>query len=71
MIQPTQQNLEAVGVSLPQDALARLNEVSEPPADFINRQARMAPTFMHGGISVNGVTPPPSPIAPKADSPRY
>jgi len=51
-------NLGALGVSLPAEAIAALDEVSKPklgfPADFV----RASGTFKRGGTTVNGETGP-------------
>jgi hypothetical protein len=45
--------------------------VSKPalnvPAAFLQN----SPMFMHGGLSVNGISAPPFPLAPKSDKDRW
>ncbi len=64
-------NLAALDVSLKPEHIAALDEVSKPtlnfPADFL----RNAGVFAHGGSTVNGVTAPVWPMAPKSDAERY
>lgn len=64
-------NLAALDVRLTDSQLAALDSVSRPslnfPADFLG----MAPTFTHGGASVNGVAAPAWEMAPKDDRDRY
>jgi aryl-alcohol dehydrogenase-like predicted oxidoreductase len=64
-------NLGALEVKLTPEQVAALDQVSQPalnfPADFLQG----GPTFMHGGLTVNGVTAPPWPMAPKTDAERY
>jgi len=58
------QNLAVTNLSLPGEVVARLDAVSAPPGDFISKFNAINPAFMHGGISVNGLSPPASPITP-------
>ena len=51
--------------------LAALDEVSTPVLNFPAGFLQGSPTFMHDGLTVNGVSAPPLPWAPKPDSPRY
>jgi aryl-alcohol dehydrogenase-like predicted oxidoreductase len=64
-------NLAALDLALRPEQVARLDELSKPtlnfPAPFLDR----AGFFMHPGLTVNGDTAPPSPMAPKDDSERY
>ncbi|ADO68352.1 aldo/keto reductase [Stigmatella aurantiaca] len=64
-------NLGALDVKLAPAEVAALDEVSKPSLNFPAGLLLNAPTFMHGGITVNGVFGPPSPLTPKPDSPRY
>lgn len=64
-------NLGALDVRLAPEHLAALDEVSKPSLSFPAAFLEMAPVFMHGGLTVNGVTAPPWPLAPRPDSPRY
>lgn len=65
------ENLKALEVKLGPEHLAALDEVSRPTLDFPAGFLENAATFMHGGLTVNGVTAPPWPFGPKPDSPRY
>lgn len=64
-------NLGALELKLPDEAVTALNDVSKPqlnfPADFVrgsgNVQARRT--------TVNGETAPPWPMSPKSDAERY
>jgi aryl-alcohol dehydrogenase-like predicted oxidoreductase len=64
-------NLGALDLTLPAEALAALDEASKPalnfPADFV----RGSSMFKRGGTTVNGETAPPWPVAPKTDAERY
>ncbi len=64
-------NLGAVEVELSPAQRTALDEVSAPTLDFPAEFLERAPMFMHGGLTVNGVTGPPSPLAPKAEAKRY
>lgn len=67
-LQQLTQNLAVTTLSLAADAIARLDAVSEPLGDFISRFNAINPAFMHGGISVNSLAAPPSPVAPEPGS---
>ena len=62
------QNLGAVDLRLSGDERAKLSALSEPQLNFPAGFLARAGSFMHGGITVNGDSAPPSPFAPKADS---
>lgn len=64
-------NLGALDVRLSPEHVAALDQVSQPTLDFPAGFLQGAPVFMHGGLTVNGVSAPTNPLAPKADSPRY
>ena len=70
-IEQLEQNLGGLDVALTPDQTARLDKLTEPRLDFPAGFLHMAPAFMHGGLTVNGVGAPPSPVLPKKDSPRY
>jgi diketogulonate reductase-like aldo/keto reductase len=64
-------NLGALDVRLPADAVAALDEASKPvlsfPADFV----RGSGMFKRGGTTVDGETAPPWPLAPRTDAERH
>lgn len=64
-------NVGALDVKLTPAQQAALDEVSQPTLDFPAGFLQGAPSFMHGGITVNGISAPVSPVAPKPDSQRY
>ena len=64
-------NLDALAVTLSQSDRDKLDAVSKPTLNFPAAFVARAGAFMHAGISVNGVSPPPSPMTPKNDSERY
>jgi aryl-alcohol dehydrogenase-like predicted oxidoreductase len=64
-------NLGALEVRLAPAQVAALDEVSRPTLDFPAAFLEQAPTFMHGGLTVNGTAAPPWPLAPGPDTPRY
>jgi aryl-alcohol dehydrogenase-like predicted oxidoreductase len=66
-----EQNLAALGVTLSADHIQALNKVSEPTLGFPAGMLRAIPMFTHGGMTVNGVTAPAWPVAPKTDAERY
>jgi diketogulonate reductase-like aldo/keto reductase len=64
-------NLAALEVTLTKEHVAALDALSKPALNFPSDFLGFAGSFMHGGLSVNGSAPPPSPLAPKNDSERY
>jgi aryl-alcohol dehydrogenase-like predicted oxidoreductase len=64
-------NLGALDLKLPEDALAALNEVSMPQLNFPAAFVRGSGMFKRGGTTVNGETAPPWPMAPKSAAERY
>ena len=64
-------NLGALDVKLTPAQVQALDELSKPTLDFPAEFLKNAPSFMHAGLSVNGVQAPPSTLTPKADVPRY
>ena len=64
-------NLAALDVKLTPKHVAALDALSKPvlsfPAAFLER----AGSFMHPGLTVNGDTAGPNPMAPKTDAERY
>jgi aryl-alcohol dehydrogenase-like predicted oxidoreductase len=66
-----EQNLGALDVSLSPEQVKRLDAVSAPQLPFPTAFLARAGSFMHGGINVNGDAAPPSPFAPKGDSPKF
>jgi aryl-alcohol dehydrogenase-like predicted oxidoreductase len=66
-----EQNLGALDVVLAPEHIQKLDALTEPQLDFPAGFVQMSPAFMHGGLTVNGVTAPMPPILPRPDSPRY
>jgi aryl-alcohol dehydrogenase-like predicted oxidoreductase len=65
------QNLGALELRLPPERIAKLEALSAPKLNFPAGFLAIAPAFMHGGLSVNGVAPRPWPFNPREDSPRF
>jgi len=69
--QQLEDNLGALDVLLPTEAVKALDEASRPalnfPADFV----RGSGMFKRGGTTVNGETSPAWPLSPKTDSERH
>lgn len=65
------QNLGALAVELTPEQIAKLDEVSKPQLNFPAQFLGHAAAIMHGGISVNGDAPAPSPFVPTAASPKF
>ncbi|MGZ3461801.1 MAG: aldo/keto reductase, partial [Archangium sp.] len=70
-LEQLENNLGALDVKLTPAQVAALEEVSKPTLDFPAGFIQGAPLFMHGGLTVNGITAPPSPQAPRSDQERY
>ncbi|MDH4063062.1 MAG: aldo/keto reductase [Acidobacteriota bacterium] len=66
-----EQNLAALDVTLADAHVAALNTVSEPALDFPAQMLKFVPTFMQGGLTVNGITAPAWPLSPTGASDRY
>ena len=64
-------NLAALAVELPPDAVKALDDVSKPTLNFPAAFLRAAGTFGRGGATVNGVANAPWPMAPPSDAERY
>ena len=62
------QNLGALDVHLSAEHAARLDALTKPQLDFPAPFLNAAPSFMHGGITVNGVSAQPSAFGIKADT---
>ncbi len=64
-------NLAALEVELTKEHVAALDALSKPTLNFPAGFLGFAPSFMHGGINVNGDAAAPTPMTPKDDSERY
>ncbi|HET6413294.1 MAG TPA: aldo/keto reductase [Anaeromyxobacter sp.] len=69
-LEQLEDNLGALKVQLSPEQAATLDEVSRPSLNFPAGFLQNAPMFMHGGLTVNGVTAPPWPLAPRSDAQR-
>lgn len=61
-------NMQALSVSLSADEMAALDALSAPPSTFVTAYAGYAQMFIHGGITINGITPPALPLTEKMKS---
>jgi aryl-alcohol dehydrogenase-like predicted oxidoreductase len=66
-----ERNLASLSVKLTPAQVQRLDALSEPTLNFPAAMREVMDSFMHGGLSVNGVAAPPTPLARTADSPRF
>ena len=64
-------NLAALDVKLAPEHVAALDALSKPTLSFPIAFLDRASSFMHPGLTVNGVTGGPSPMLPKSDGERY
>jgi aryl-alcohol dehydrogenase-like predicted oxidoreductase len=69
-LQQLEDNLGALNVKLTPAQLSALDDVSRPALNFPAGFLENAPMFMHGGLTVNGVTAPPWPLAPRPGARR-
>jgi diketogulonate reductase-like aldo/keto reductase len=70
-LEQLEQNLGGLDVKLSAAHLAKLDELSRPSLGFPMAFLANAYSFMHGGISVNGVAAPQSPFGGSATSKRW
>jgi aryl-alcohol dehydrogenase-like predicted oxidoreductase len=66
-----EQNLGALDAKLTPEQAKALDDASRPTLNFPAAFLQGASMFMHPGLTVNGTTAPPSPMAPKSDAERY
>ena len=66
-----EQNLAALDVMLSPAHVEALNKCSEPQLGFPAAMLKFVTMFSHGGLTVNGVTAPAWPLAPKSEGERY
>jgi aryl-alcohol dehydrogenase-like predicted oxidoreductase len=64
-------NLAALDLQLEAGELAKLNELTAPQLNFPHRFVQTAAAFSSSGTTINGVTAPVSPLAPKSEEDRY
>jgi aryl-alcohol dehydrogenase-like predicted oxidoreductase len=64
-------NVSSLDVHLSADQRKRLDDVSEPQLPFPINFLKRATNFMHGSLTVNGVTGQAAPNTPRNDSERY
>ena len=61
-LQQLEANAHAISVTLTQEEIAALNALSAPPVTFIHAHKPAVQMFQHGGITINGITPPVFPL---------
>ncbi|MBJ6760316.1 aldo/keto reductase [Myxococcaceae bacterium JPH2] len=64
-------NLGALELKLTDAQVKALDDASTPTLGFPAAFIGATPIYMHGGLSVNGVEAPPSPMAPRSDAERW
>ena len=64
-------NLGALDLALPADAIKALDDVSKPELNFPAAFIKGSGMFRRGGTTVNGETVKPWPLAPKSDAERH
>lgn len=64
-------NLGALELKLTPQQVAALDEVSKPTFSFPIGFLQNSPVFMHPGLTINGVTAPPSPMVPPSNKERW
>jgi aryl-alcohol dehydrogenase-like predicted oxidoreductase len=55
-------NAAAISIVLTEDEITALNNLSTPSVTFVNAHTAATQMAQHGGIEINGVTPPASPL---------
>jgi aryl-alcohol dehydrogenase-like predicted oxidoreductase len=70
-VEQLENNLGALEVKLTPQHLATLDAVSRPALNFPADLLRGVPAFMHGGLTINGLTALPFPLAPNAAKGRW
>jgi aryl-alcohol dehydrogenase-like predicted oxidoreductase len=70
-VEQLEENIKALDVKLTDAQIAKLEEVSRPTLNFPYEFLANIGSVIHGGLSVNGSTPPAWGNAPKSDAERY
>jgi aryl-alcohol dehydrogenase-like predicted oxidoreductase len=60
-IKQLEANAAAISIVLTEDEITALNNLSTPPATFVNAHTAISQMFQHGGIEINGIKPPSLP----------
>jgi aryl-alcohol dehydrogenase-like predicted oxidoreductase len=61
-IKQLEANAAAIAIVLTEDEITALNNLSTPPATFVTAHTAATLLSQHGGIEINGVKPPSSPL---------
>lgn len=64
-------NLAAIDLTLPAEAVAKLDELTAPQLNFPHEFIANMAAFFHGGTTINGRSVAPWPLSPKDDTERY
>ena len=64
-------NLQAIDIGLQEDHWTSLADASTPSLNFPSEFLKMAPSFGHGGATINGRDSAPMPMLPQNDEDRY
>jgi aryl-alcohol dehydrogenase-like predicted oxidoreductase len=70
-VQQLDDNLAALDLQLSTETLSKLNELTTPQLNFPYRFVQTATAFSSSGTTINGVTAPVNPLAPKSEEDRY
>jgi aryl-alcohol dehydrogenase-like predicted oxidoreductase len=70
-VQQLEDNLAALDLQLSAETLSKLNELTTPQLNFPYRFVQTAAPFSSSGTTINGVTAPVNPLAPKNEEDRY
>jgi aryl-alcohol dehydrogenase-like predicted oxidoreductase len=70
-MQQLEDNLGAADVTLSTSEIAKLDALSTPSLPFPMNMLAMAPTFINGGTTINGLSAPAWPATPANDAERY
>jgi aryl-alcohol dehydrogenase-like predicted oxidoreductase len=61
-IKQLEANAAAIAIVLTEDEITALNNLSTPPITFVTAHTSATQMAQHGGIEINGFTPPSSPL---------
>lgn len=67
-LQQLDANLDGARLALPAGTLEKLDAASRPPPNFTDHSAFVGPPCMHGGVSINGMTPIVFPLSAGPDT---
>ena len=70
-VQQLEANLSASNIQISADDIKALDDLSTPPLSFVTEYKPLVSSLQHGGIEINGIKPPPSPITANIQPGKY